>query len=90
MKSLKGIESFIEVATTGGFSTAAKQLGVSAVAVSKNVATLERQLGVRLFQRTTRKLNLTAEGHAFSTTLVFGSANCAKVAWWRDLFRYYH
>jgi DNA-binding transcriptional LysR family regulator len=65
MKSLKGIESFIEVAAAGSFSAAAKQLGVSAVAVSKNVATLERQLGVRLFQRTTRKLNLTAEGQTF-------------------------
>jgi DNA-binding transcriptional LysR family regulator len=65
MKSLKGLESFIEVATSGSFSLAAKQLGVSAVAVSKNVATLERQLGVRLFQRTTRKLNLTAEGQSF-------------------------
>jgi DNA-binding transcriptional LysR family regulator len=65
MKSLKGIESFIEVARLGSFSAAAKQLGVSAVAVSKNVATLERQLGVRLFQRTTRKLNLTAEGQNY-------------------------
>jgi DNA-binding transcriptional LysR family regulator len=65
MKSLRGIESFIEVATASSFSAAAKQLGVSAVAVSKNVATLERQLGVRLFQRTTRKLNLTAEGKTF-------------------------
>jgi DNA-binding transcriptional LysR family regulator len=65
MKSLKGIESFIEVASTGSFSAAAKQLGVSAVAVSKNVATLERQLSVRLFQRTTRKLKLTPEGQTF-------------------------
>jgi DNA-binding transcriptional LysR family regulator len=65
MKSLKGIESFIEVASTGSFRAAARQLGVSAVAVSKNVATLERQLGVRLFQRTTRKLNLTAEGQNY-------------------------
>jgi DNA-binding transcriptional LysR family regulator len=65
MKSLKGIESFIEVARAGSFTGAAKQLGVSAVAVSKNVATLERQLGVRLFQRTTRTLSLTAEGQTF-------------------------
>lgn len=65
MKSLKGIASFVAVASTGSFAAAAKQQGVSAVAVSKNVATLERQLGVRLFQRTTRKLNLTPEGHIF-------------------------
>lgn len=65
MKSLKGIASFVSVAGSGSFTAAAKLQGVSAVAVSKNVATLERQLGVRLFQRTTRKLNLTPEGHTF-------------------------
>lgn len=65
MKSLKGIESFVVVARSGSFTAAGKQLGVSAVAVSKNVATLERQLGVRLFQRTTRQLALTEEGQAF-------------------------
>jgi DNA-binding transcriptional LysR family regulator len=65
MNSLKGIASFVAVASTGSFAKAAKQLGVSAVAVSKNVATLERQLGVRLFQRTTRKLTLTTEGQSY-------------------------
>jgi DNA-binding transcriptional LysR family regulator len=65
MKSLKGIGSFVAVASSGSFAAAAKQQGVSAVAVSKNVATLERQLGVRLFQRTTRKLSLTPEGNTF-------------------------
>jgi DNA-binding transcriptional LysR family regulator len=65
MKSLKGIASFVAVASTGSFAAAAKLQGVSAVAVSKNVATLERQLGVRLFQRTTRKLSLTPEGQTF-------------------------
>jgi DNA-binding transcriptional LysR family regulator len=65
MKSLKGISSFVAVASSGSFAAAAKLLGVSAVAVSKNVATLERQLSVRLFQRTTRKLSLTPEGNQF-------------------------
>ena len=65
MKSLKGITNFVSVADSGSFAAAAKLLGVSAVAVSKNVITLERQLGVRLFQRTTRSLSLTLEGHAF-------------------------
>ncbi len=65
MKSLKGIASFVAVASSGSFSAAAKLQGVSAVATSKNVATLERQLGVRLFQRTTRKLSLTDEGVNF-------------------------
>jgi DNA-binding transcriptional LysR family regulator len=65
MKSLKGITSFVAVAGTGSFSAAAKLQGVSAVAIGKNIATLERQLGVRLFQRTTRKLSLTREGQTF-------------------------
>jgi DNA-binding transcriptional LysR family regulator len=65
MKSLKGITSFVCVANCGSFTSAAKLQGVSAVAVSKNVATLEQQLGVRLFHRTTRKLSLTQEGQAF-------------------------
>jgi DNA-binding transcriptional LysR family regulator len=65
MRSLKGISSFVAVASAGSFTAAAKQQGTSAVAVSKNVATLERQLGVRLFQRTTRKLTLTLEGQNF-------------------------
>jgi DNA-binding transcriptional LysR family regulator len=65
MNSLKGIASFVAVATAGSFAAAAKQQGVSAVAVSKNVATLERQLSVRLFQRTTRQLQLTPEGQSY-------------------------
>lgn len=65
MKSLKGIASFVSVASSGSFAAAAKAQGVSAAAVSKNVATLERQMGVRLFQRTTRKLSLTPEGQTF-------------------------
>jgi DNA-binding transcriptional LysR family regulator len=65
MKSLKGIASFVSVAASGSFAAAAKLQGVTAVAVSKNVATLERQLCVRLFQRTTRSLKLTPEGQTF-------------------------
>ncbi len=65
MNSLKGIASFVAVATTGSFAAAARQQGVSAVAVSKNVATLERQLGVRLLQRTTRQVQLTPEGQSY-------------------------
>jgi DNA-binding transcriptional LysR family regulator len=65
MKSLKGIGSFVAVVSTGSFAAAARAQGVSAVAVSKNVATLERQLGIRLLQRTTRKMNVTVEGATF-------------------------
>ncbi len=65
LKSLKGISSFVAVASAGSFTAAGRLQGVTAVAVGKNVATLEAQMGVRLFQRTTRKLSLTAEGRSF-------------------------
>lgn len=57
---------FVTVAEHGGFSSAARALGISSVAVSKSIAQLERKLGVRLFNRTTHKFNLTEEGkHLF-------------------------
>ena len=64
MESLRGMVSFVQVARSGSFVRAAEALGVSAVAVSRNVGRLEAQLGVRLFARTTRSLSLTAEGAA--------------------------
>jgi DNA-binding transcriptional LysR family regulator len=64
MESLRGMVSFVQTARSGSFARAAEVLGVSAVAVSRNVARLETQLNVRLFARTTRQLSLTAEGDA--------------------------
>ncbi|MDT7835422.1 LysR family transcriptional regulator [Aquabacterium sp. OR-4] len=64
MESLRGMVSFVHTARGGSFARAAEALGVSAVAVSRNVARLEAQLGVRLFARTTRQLSLSAEGAA--------------------------
>lgn len=49
----------------GGFSAAARQLGVTPSAVSKTISRLENRLGVRLLNRTTRRLTLTPEGEAF-------------------------
>jgi DNA-binding transcriptional LysR family regulator len=49
------------------FVQAARLLGISASAVGKNVARLEHKLGVRLFNRSTRNVSLTAEGAAFLT-----------------------
>jgi DNA-binding transcriptional LysR family regulator len=65
MDSIRGITSFVRVATAGSFSQAARQLGVSTVAVSRNVQRLESELGVRLLNRTTRRVSLTEEGRAF-------------------------
>lgn len=59
------IEVFVRVVELGGFSAAARDLRMSPSAVSKLVARLERRLGVRLFNRSTRKLQLTPEGAAF-------------------------
>ncbi|HSX52354.1 MAG TPA: LysR family transcriptional regulator [Cellvibrio sp.] len=65
METLASIESFVRSAETNSFSAAARLLGLTPAAVSKNVATLEKKLGVRLFQRSTRRLTLTESGEAF-------------------------
>ena len=62
LESIRGMIGFVRTVAAGSFAGAAKELGVSPVAVSKNVQRLERQLGVRLLQRSTRKLSLTQEG----------------------------
>lgn len=65
MESLVNLECFVRSAELGGFSAAARRLGLTPAAVSRNVALLERRLGVRLFQRSTRKLTLTEAGERF-------------------------
>lgn len=62
---VRAILSFVQAADAGSFAAAARTLGISSAAVSKNVASLEQALGVRLMNRTTRTLNLTDEGIAF-------------------------
>ncbi|MCD5996644.1 LysR family transcriptional regulator [Pseudomonas sp. CDFA 602] len=62
---LKGIETFVAVANSGGFTAAAERLNLTNSAVSKSVARLEARLGMRLFERTTRSLALTEEGAAY-------------------------
>lgn len=62
---VRAILSFVQAADAGSFAAAARSLGISPAAVSKNVASLEQSLGVRLMNRTTRTLSLTDEGAAF-------------------------
>ncbi|CDZ56315.1 LysR family transcriptional regulator [Neorhizobium galegae] len=65
MESLANLESFMRSAELGGFSAAARRLALTPAAVSRNVAMLERNLGTRLFQRSTRRLTLTEAGERF-------------------------
>lgn len=62
MDLLDQIRAFVATAQTGSFTAAADQLGISNRLTSKYVAELEARLGVRLFQRTTRKVGLTPAG----------------------------
>ncbi len=65
METLANLEAFVRSAEAGSFSAAARRLSLTPAAVSRNVAMLERNLGVRLFQRSTRKLTLTEAGERF-------------------------
>lgn len=56
---------FCRAVDAGSFSAAARQLRLTPSAVSKQITRLENRLGVRLLNRTTRRLNLTDEGRAF-------------------------
>jgi len=65
METLANLESFVRSAEGRSFSEAARRLALTPAAVSRNVAMLERNLGVRLFQRSTRRLTLTEAGENF-------------------------
>ena len=69
METLANLESFVRAAEGGSFAEAGRRLGLTAAAVSRNVAMLERNLGVRLFQRSTRKLSLTEAGERFLVSI---------------------
>lgn len=65
METLSNLEAFVRSAECNSFSEAARRLGLTPAAVSRNVAVLERNLGVRLFYRSTRGLKLTEAGENF-------------------------
>ena len=73
---ISDVEVFSAIAESGSLSAAARRLGLSPMTVSRRLATLEGELGVRLFHRTTRSVSLTAEGETFlpfATTLLEAS-----------------
>ncbi|AVZ17433.1 MULTISPECIES: LysR family transcriptional regulator [Pseudomonas] len=59
------VEVFSAIAASGSLSGAARRLGLSPMTVSRRLASLERELGVRLVHRTTRSVSLTSEGEVF-------------------------
>lgn len=65
MDRLAAMDLFRRVAEVGCFSTVAHRLGVAPSAVTRQIASLESHLGVRLFVRSTRHLNLTSDGAAY-------------------------
>jgi DNA-binding transcriptional LysR family regulator len=65
MMDLNDMLYFAEVVERGGFASAGRALGIPKSRLSRRVAELESRLGVRLLQRTTRKLSLTQVGEAY-------------------------
>lgn len=61
---LRDLQLFCEVARRSSFIAAATEIGLSPAHVSKRIATLETLLGVKLFNRTTRRVNITSDGEA--------------------------
>ena len=62
---LTGMQVFHKVAALASFSAAGRALGMSQTMVTKHVQALEKHLGARLFQRTTRRLTLTEAGSRY-------------------------
>jgi DNA-binding transcriptional LysR family regulator len=65
MDRFENARVFAAVVEAGGFTPAAKRLGVSRAAASKHVLQLEQRLGARLLNRTTRRVSVTAAGRSF-------------------------
>jgi DNA-binding transcriptional LysR family regulator len=65
MDLLRAVEAFVAVAEASSFSVAARRLRLTPSAVSKQIASLEQELGVGLILRTTRALSLTNAGNEY-------------------------
>ncbi len=65
MSRLAQIEAFVLIAKLGSFAAAARKLGISPAAISKQLSRLEGELGIQLIQRTTRHLELTDTGTSY-------------------------
>ena len=65
MNQLQAMRVFIRVVSLASFGLAAKQLGMSAAAVTRSISMLEAHLNVRLLNRSARCVTVTDEGHAY-------------------------
>jgi DNA-binding transcriptional LysR family regulator len=65
MQWLNSWESFVKTVEAGSMAAAARRLDCTRAQISKQIADLERAFGVRLFERSTRKLSLTPSGEIF-------------------------
>lgn len=64
IRNLDDLAVFVKVVDCGGFSAAARTLDLAPATVSKQIARLEKAVGARLFERSTRQLRITDEGRA--------------------------
>lgn len=65
MEPLRALRLFVNVVQSGSLSSAGRQLGLSPASVSRDMSALEESLGVRLLNRTSRKLTLTEAGEIY-------------------------
>src|SRR5882757_8614883 len=65
MDRMTSMATFVKVVESGGFSAAARALGISPSMATAHIQALEERLGVRLLNRSTRKVSLTEVGHAY-------------------------
>ncbi|WP_322013874.1 LysR family transcriptional regulator [Paraburkholderia sp. J12] len=81
MDRLTSMEVFVAVVDRGSFTAAAEVIGTSTTSITNHVQTLERRLGTRLLNRTTRRLSLTEIGRAFYEQCVdiLGRVDAAEV-----------
>ena len=82
MDRLKAMQTFVQIAEQGSLTRAAAAMGLSLPVVVRSLAALESHLGVRLFQRTTRRIALTDEGRTYldRTREVLAAADAADRA----------
>ena len=65
MNKLLGMQAFVQVVENGGFTGAARRMGISVSAVTKHIARLEADLGAQLLTRTTRRVSVTDFGREY-------------------------